>query len=519
MNMNGLDLIFMALPMLHVLAAALPRLQPPAAAWRSLQAMHVLGLGFSATLVASVAAGAAPLSGLFMTGWPSLIVLLLVGFISLVVTRYSSSYLRSEPREGRFQSYLQLTVACVLLVVSSNHLLVLLAAWTGISLALHQLLMFYPERKRAALAAHKKFIFARLAELCIAGAAVLLYLQHGTFLLTEIMGSYSAASAGTLSLAEQIAAVLLVCAALVKCAQLPLHGWLIQVVEAPTPVSALLHAGIVNLGGYLMIISAPLLMAAAPARWLLLVVAGLSCILAALVMTTRVSIKVMLAWSTVAQMGLMLLECALGQFGLALLHLVAHSCYKAYAFLGSGSQVEYYLRSQLAGAAPGRARGMLFGVLALAAVAGGAFMTLPTLPGELALWMLFGLMLSVLVAEADRAGWGGLSAVIGLSAGLSMAYLAQKFLFAQVAPAFATPGVSALVFSALLFAVLLLSHALLRYWPQSALAQRLHRNLFAGFYLDEWATRATLALWPARLPHVQLRLPATAPTTHAEVAL
>jgi NAD(P)H-quinone oxidoreductase subunit 5 len=140
-----------------------------------------------------------------------------------------------------------------------------------------------------------------------------------------------------LSRLEQLAALLIASAAMVKCAQFPMHGWLIQVVEAPTPVSALLHAGVINLGGFLLLM-APLMRHADLANWLLLIVAGLTCVAAALITMTRVSVKVLLAWSTVAQMGLMLVECALGQYGLALLHLVAHSCYKAYAFLAAGSR-------------------------------------------------------------------------------------------------------------------------------------------------------------------------------------
>ncbi|WP_264836966.1 proton-conducting transporter transmembrane domain-containing protein, partial [Klebsiella oxytoca] len=122
-------------------------------------------------------------------------------------------------------------------------------------------------------------------------------------------------------------------------AVLPVHGWLIQVMEAPTPVSALLHAGVVNLGGFVLIRFAPLLEQAGIARALLLVFGLGTAVLAGMVMLTRISIKVRLAWSTVAQMGFMLLECGLGLYTLAALHLVGHSLYKAHVFLSASTVV------------------------------------------------------------------------------------------------------------------------------------------------------------------------------------
>ncbi len=109
--------------------------------------------------------------------------------------------------------------------------------------------------------------------------------------------------------------------------------------EAPTPVSALLHAGVVNMGGFVLLRVAELI-GLVPSQWLLVIVGSLTAVLAGMVMLTRISIKVRLAWSTCAQMGFMLMEIGLGLYELALLHLVAHSLYKAYAFLSSGEAVE-----------------------------------------------------------------------------------------------------------------------------------------------------------------------------------
>ena len=486
---------FLAIPLVYLLAAAATGAGTPQQGWRLLQFANAIGLG----LALAVALAPAPTTRWFLHLPVSLTVLVLVAFIGLVVARFATRYLAGDPGQRRFQRWLQVTLACVAVVVTTNHFLVLLCAWAGISVSLHQLLMFYPERKRAALAAHKKFLFARLAELCLAAAGVLLYLEHGTLFLDGVLAAYTVAEVNP-GPGEQLAALLIASAAMIKCAQFPMHGWLIQVVEAPTPVSALLHAGIINLGGYLLLLMAPLMVHAAPANALLLGVAGLTCVLAALVTMTRVSIKVLLAWSTVAQMGLMLVECALGQYDLALLHLVAHSCYKAYSFLAAGGQVESYLRQQLAPPAPA-SRGVAPLFLSAAAGTLAVLAWRDQLPGDAALWLLFALMVLVLLTErGSTLVHGSLWRSGGLALFLAGAYLVQKTLFGAIAPPAAHPGLAATLWCGLLFAGLLGAYWLLHCYPHSSPARRLYRNLFAGFYLDEWSTRVTLALWPARLP-------------------
>jgi NAD(P)H-quinone oxidoreductase subunit 5 len=140
--------------------------------------------------------------------------------------------------------------------------------------------------------------------------------------------------AGTLGIGARRAAAAL------KTAAFPLHGWLTEVMEAPTPVSALLHAGIINSGGVLLITAAPLVQASTGAMAALVMIGGLTALFGAAVMLTQSAIKTALAWSTVSQMGFMLLQCGLGLWTLALLHIVAHSLYKAHAFLSSGGAVK-----------------------------------------------------------------------------------------------------------------------------------------------------------------------------------
>src|SRR5690606_181873 len=202
------------------------------------------------------------------------------------------------------------------------------------------------DRPFARLAAHKKRVADRLADVLLLAAAALSWREVGSGSLSAL---WQHLEAGTASLALQIAAVCLALAVVLRTALLPLHGWLIQVMEAPTPVSALLHAGVVNLGGFVLIRFFPLLEAVPLARWLLVVIGLATALLAGLVMLTRVSIKVRLAWSTVAQMGFMVLECALGLYTLALLHLMGHSLYKAHAFLAASGAVDEARRLMMRG--------------------------------------------------------------------------------------------------------------------------------------------------------------------------
>jgi NAD(P)H-quinone oxidoreductase subunit 5 len=266
----------------------------------------------------------------------SAIMLVLVAFLGAVITRYSVNYLDGDPRHGRFAQGLAATVSCVLLLVLSGNLAQFALAWIATSLTLHKLLTFYPDRKLAIAAARKKFLVSRLAEACVIAATFLIWHRFGTLEFDQLFAKASSL-AGTASPNVSGIAFLLVTAALLKSAQFPFHSWLPETLEAPTPVSALMHAGIINAGGFLIIRLSPLVSLAPAALNLLAIVGTVSAVLASLVMMTQTSIKRSLAWSTVSQMGFMMLQCGLGAFALAVLHIVAHSLYKSYAFLSSGS--------------------------------------------------------------------------------------------------------------------------------------------------------------------------------------
>lgn len=431
-----------------------------------------------------------------------LIMLALIVFIGTSLVKFCQNYMAGEPRINYFWRWLLTTLSAVTLVVISNHLVLLWLGWVCISLALHQLLMFYPNRPRAALAAHKKFIVARVAETSLLLAFVLLYNVHNTWFISDLSLAY-ANNSGPLSVSEQLAGVLIAIAALIKCAQLPLHGWLIQVVEAPTPVSALLHAGVINLGGFLLILFAPLFMQATVAQWLVLVVAGLTTVISALVMTTRVSVKVRMAWSTSAQMGLMLLECALGLFELALLHLVTHSMYKAYAFLNAGNAINEDIKRRHAPEHVPTTANWLLGFCVSSVLVGLAWY-LSGYSGAVSIWLLLTCALTMLIATKHGTTNG--SVIISTIMAAVIATLSYISLKAVFTLAIGTTVWREAAFSSadnwatLLIVVLVGLSYLLKYQSQHPKVKALSALLFAGLYLDEWFTRLTLKIWPIRLP-------------------
>jgi NAD(P)H-quinone oxidoreductase subunit 5 len=425
------------------------------------------------------------------------LMLALVAFVGWAIARYSHAYLAGEAaaRLARFRRALGWTLACVTVVVLSNHLLLTAVAWVGTSLTLHLLLTHYGDRWQALLAAHKKFIAGRIAEVALFTGIALLGASTGTL---QIDGIAAAVHARGLDWQGQAGMFLIALAALLKCAQLPAHGWLIQVMEAPTPVSALLHAGIINLSGFVLIRLAEPLAAAPAAQWLLLLAGGLSAAAASLVAMTRVSIKVALAWSTCAQMGFMLLECALGLPQLALLHLVGHSLYKAHAFLASGDAVQATRQRAFAPAAQPvpLARSITTGALALAAVGAAAWQA-GLQPATTVAACIAALAIASMLATLRGAGLiaSGIAAASAMA--VALVVLHDVFaLFVPAAPSSAGPGM--LVAALSIFVALYLLQALLRAAPQGPLARRVHPWCFGGFFLDEHFTRITFRIWPLR---------------------
>jgi NAD(P)H-quinone oxidoreductase subunit 5 len=411
-----------------------------------------------------------------------------------VIAAFSARYLEGEPRQRQYVRALAGVVVAVHLLLMANHWVVLIGAWTLVGIALQHLLCFYADRPFALLAAHKKQIADRLADALLLAAAGLAWHAVGSGSLTDLWAHLAQQGMST---ELHISAVCLVLAVILRTALLPVHGWLIQVMEAPTPVSALLHAGVVNLGGFVLILFAPLLEQAMFARTLLVVFGLATAVLAGLVMLTRISIKVRLAWSTAAQMGFMVLECGLGLYTLAALHLIGHSLYKAHVFL-SASMVVRHTRLQSMGGAntPTPFSLLLAPVLAVSTV----YLLQSFISASAWPWWwstVLGLAWAPLLwLQSQHTGLRAFCVHVGagllMVAGLTLATLLAHALplGVQDSPSH-TLGVPVLIAMGTLYlflvALQLWPHALRSWWRWS----------YAGFYVDEVYTRLTLYLWPS----------------------
>lgn len=328
------------------IASFLGNQRPSAALLKAVEAMAIVAFGAAIVSVVLLATGGpwtSPILGVGDIGLAarmdivSAAMLLLVTFIGWIVVRYSATYLDGEARQGIFMGWLCLTLAMVMLLVVAGTLVQLVAAWIGTGIGIRWLLLFYPERVQAQRAARKKRITTRAADLALIAAAVLLAISYGTTDIAAILAAARGGAGGGMAVA---AAGCLALAAILKSAQFPLHGWLTEVMEAPTPVSALLHAGVINAGGFLLIRFADVMLLAPGVLAVLVIIGGFTAVFGGLVMLTQPAVKTSLAWSTVAQMGFMIMQCGLALFPLALLHILAHSLYKAHSFLASGGAVE-----------------------------------------------------------------------------------------------------------------------------------------------------------------------------------
>jgi NAD(P)H-quinone oxidoreductase subunit 5 len=421
--------------------------------------------------------------------------LLLVGFLGMVVVRFSTRYTQGEARQNSYASALLATLAAVLTIVVSNEFVVLIIAWIASSLALNRLLVFYPERAAAHVAAHKEFLVSRIADALFVLSALLLYSQLTT-LHIDAMALQLERMGGVYPWQISAAACLFALGVALKSAQLPAHGWLIQVMEAPTPVSALLHAGVVNLGGFILISFGFLLDAVPAAQWLLVGIGSVTTLLAALSMLTRASIKVRLAWSTIAQMGFMMMECGLGLYTLALAHLIGHSFYKAHAFLGSGAVVEQTSIARLMKAPMMRASALCWvsPIGALLICSGLAWLSSELAVQVFATQPIPLLWLSVLALAFAPGLWMGrftewrelpwsLLCVIGLFLALQAGHLLLGHAGLQDG---ATRGVSLQVIAVMALLGLYVMQAVLAHGVQPRWMVAFGVRAFAGFGVDEW---------------------------------
>lgn len=292
-------------------------------------------LAFVVGAAALAGFGAGPASGLgLVADVVSVPVGLLVTVVGWASLRFARVQLRGEPGAEPFSGWICLALAAGLLAAFSDHIALLGLGWALGGLALHAPIRFRADRPASRRAAWSKFWIDRASEALLAAAILILWTRVGDGGFAAI-----ARAAPTLGGWGGAAAALIAAAVVLRSAQAPFHGWLLDLLEAPTPVSAVLHAGLISVGGLLLMRLSPL-MAEAPAVMVALaLIGGANALAASLVQTVQPAAKTALVWSTIAQMGFMLLECGLGLYPLALLHILAHGVYKANAFLWASSAV------------------------------------------------------------------------------------------------------------------------------------------------------------------------------------
>ncbi len=262
-------------------------------------------------------------------------VLLITGVGSLIHI-YSIGYMKDDPKRRLFFAYLNLFVAAMLLLVLADNYLLLYVGWEGVGLASYLLIGFWQYKNSAAVAAKKAFVVNRVGDFGLSIAIMLIFVTFGTTTFPEVFAQVGEAGQSDLTWIG----LLLLLAACGKSAQVPLQSWLLDAMEGPTPVSALIHAAtMVTAGVYLIVRSNVIFDAAPTAQMAVIIVGTVTLIFGAIIGTAKDEIKKVLAGSTMSQIGYMMLGAGLGPIGyvFAIFHLVNHGFFKANMFLGAGS--------------------------------------------------------------------------------------------------------------------------------------------------------------------------------------
>jgi proton-translocating NADH-quinone oxidoreductase chain L len=274
------------------------------------------------------------------------VMLVMVTFVGLLIFIYSTGYMAHDDNAGRFFCFLSLFAGAMLGVVIANSLLLLFMCWEVVGLTSYLLIGFWYHRPAAAAAAKKAFITTRIGDLGLLIGMVWLYAQSGTLLFyandtgcleQNALAAMAAHTAGGIAVITAIG-LLIFCGAVGKSGQVPLHVWLPDAMEGPTPVSALIHAAtMVAAGVYLIARVYPLMSghALAVVAW----VGAITALFAACIAVAQNDIKRILAYSTVSQLGYMMLGLGVGGVAVGMFHLITHAFFKALLFLGAGSVI------------------------------------------------------------------------------------------------------------------------------------------------------------------------------------
>jgi len=268
-----------------------------------------------------------PLSALFL--------LLITGVGSLIHV-YSIGYMAHDPRRRRFFGYLNLFVAAMLMLILAENYLGLFLGWEGVGLASYLLIGFWQHKPSAAAAAKKAFVMNRVGDIGLSLAIALMFVTFGTTSFSGVSALAGGAQEGTLT----AIGLLLLLGACGKSAQVPLQAWLLDAMEGPTPVSALIHAATMVTAGVYLVVRSNFIFELAPhAQTVVVIVATVTLLWGAVLGCAKDDIKKVLAGSTMSQIGYMMLGAGLGTAGyaFAIFHLLTHGFFKANMFLGAGS--------------------------------------------------------------------------------------------------------------------------------------------------------------------------------------
>ena len=279
----------------------------------------------------------------------TVLLLLLVTGVSSVVHVYASRYMIGDPRYNRFFAVIALFTFSMIMLVMSNNLLMLYMFWEIMGICSYLLISHWGERKSSGQAATKAFLVNSVADVGLGFAVILTFSIFGTLDIQTILAEAQSIQGNTINLfgwlgldvsihVLTLITLFLFLGAMGKSAQVPLHVWLPFAMEAPTPVSALIHAAtMVNAGPFLLVRMSPLVIFSPPAMTVIAMVGAITALYAAVVSMTQVDIKRMLAFSTIGQIGFMIMTCGVGAFAVSIFHMLAHGCLKGFLFLSTGN--------------------------------------------------------------------------------------------------------------------------------------------------------------------------------------
>lgn len=259
-----------------------------------------------------------------------------VTFFSAIISSYASSYLQGFKFQSRFTTLCIGFTLSVMLFIASNHIALLLLAWFAMGIFMSRLIGVNTEWGEAKEAAKFSLKYFLSGGIFLSIGVIILAMSSGSDVLSDIIANMSTLPQTTVFAAS----IFIILAAIIQSAIYPFHKWLLSAMTAPTPASALMHAGFVNGSGILLSLFASLLFASQTLS-ILFIIGGITAIVAQFAKLIQVNVKQKLGCSTIAQMGFMIMQCGLGFFNAAVVHLILHGFYKAYLFLSSGENVNH----------------------------------------------------------------------------------------------------------------------------------------------------------------------------------